>query len=85
MKRPQPSRLWELFERLASLIPRPRANLIRYHGVFAPNSKWRAAVVQQAVKAEAVGVEPRPRGRHWIAWSDLLRRVFEIDVLKCPF
>ena len=24
--------------RLAALIPKPRVNLIRYHGVFAPNS-----------------------------------------------
>ena len=30
--------------RLAALIPKPRVNLIRYHGVFAPNSSHRAAV-----------------------------------------
>jgi hypothetical protein len=34
----------DLMARLAALIPNPRVNLIRYHGVFAPNSPHRAAV-----------------------------------------
>jgi hypothetical protein len=29
---------------LAALIPRPRANLTLFHGIFAPNSKYRALV-----------------------------------------
>ena len=33
----------DLMARLAALIPKPRVNLIRYHGVFAPNSPHRAA------------------------------------------
>ncbi len=36
--------LIRLFQRLASLVPRPRVNLIRFHGVFAPNSKHRTLV-----------------------------------------
>ena len=28
--------------RLAALVPKPRVNLTRFHGVFAPNSKYRA-------------------------------------------
>ena len=35
----------ELLERLAVLIPRPRVNLILYHGVLAPRAAWRARVV----------------------------------------
>lgn len=31
-------------EVLAALVPRPRAHLTRYHGVFAPHSRWRAEV-----------------------------------------
>ena len=31
--------------RLAALVPKPRVNLTRYHGVFAPNSHRRAQVV----------------------------------------
>jgi len=31
--------------RLAALVPRPRANLTRYHGVFAPSSSFRRLIV----------------------------------------
>ncbi len=34
----------DFMARLAALVPRPRANLTRFHGVFAPNSKYRALV-----------------------------------------
>jgi hypothetical protein len=30
--------------KLAALVPKPRVNLTRYHGVFAPNSKHRVWV-----------------------------------------
>ena len=30
--------------RLAALVPKPRVNLTRFHGVFAPNSRYRARV-----------------------------------------
>ena len=30
--------------RLVSLVPKPRVNLTRFHGVFAPNSKYRSLV-----------------------------------------
>jgi hypothetical protein len=35
----------ELLEKLAALIPRPRVNLLLYHGLLAPNAKLRKAVV----------------------------------------
>jgi len=35
----------ELLEKLAALIPRPRINLVLYHGGVAPHSSWRARVV----------------------------------------
>lgn len=35
----------EFMARLAALVPPPRHPLVRYHGVFAPHSPWRAAVV----------------------------------------
>ena len=31
-------------KKLAALVPKPRVNLTRFHGVFAPNSKHRALV-----------------------------------------
>ena len=35
----------ELIEKLASLVPPPRLNLIRYHGVLAPAAPDRAQIV----------------------------------------
>ncbi len=34
----------DIIARLAALVPKPRVNLTRFHGVFAPNSKYRARV-----------------------------------------
>ena len=34
----------DFISKLAALVPKPRVNLTRYHGVFAPNSKHRAHV-----------------------------------------
>ncbi len=34
----------DFISKLASLVPKPRVNLTRFHGVFAPNSKHRSLV-----------------------------------------
>jgi hypothetical protein len=34
----------DFLARLAALVPKPRVNLTRFHGVFAPNSKYRIQV-----------------------------------------
>ena len=34
----------DFISRLVSLVPKPRVNLTRFHGVFAPNSKHRVQV-----------------------------------------
>ena len=85
-----------LLEKLAALTPRPRINLVLYHGVLAPHAGWRARVVAfGAAPVDAAGVtasasanasrDPAvpPTPRHW-AWADLMRRAFDIDVLACP-
>ena len=38
----------ELLERLAVLTPRPRINLILYHGVLAPRAAWRSLIVEHS-------------------------------------
>jgi len=40
----------EFLARLAALVPRPRGNLVRYHGILAPNAKHRSAVVPNSSK-----------------------------------
>ncbi len=82
----------ELLEKLAALTPRPRINLVLYHGVLAPHARWRArAVTYGAVPAATVppcrsnGQETpaQPAPRHW-SWARLMQRAFEVDVLACP-
>ena len=34
----------DFMARLAALVPKPRVNLTRYHGVLAPNHRWRGWV-----------------------------------------
>jgi hypothetical protein len=83
-------------QRLAALVPRPRLHLIRYHGVLAPNARLRARVVPQgppaqahvatgaAAPAECEQAKPvRARAQH-IGWARLLKRVFDIDLRRCP-
>lgn len=80
-----------LLEKLAALTPRPRINLVLYHGVLAPHSDWRARVVAYGGAAVAASgscgateeLPPATAPRHW-AWADLMRRAFDIDVLACP-
>jgi hypothetical protein len=54
----------ELLGRLATLVPPPRAHLVRYHGVFGPASKWRREIVpaptQTTCPAEAPGSNNAP-------------------------
>jgi len=75
----------ELVENLAALIPIPRVNLIRYHGVLAPASSWRSAVVPK-LEDEKNPLCPRcrpgvPSDR--VPWAWLLLRVFLVEVLRC--
>ena len=37
----------DFIARLAALVPRPRAHLVRYHGLFAPHARERAAIVSR--------------------------------------
>jgi len=76
--------------RLAALVPKPRVNLTRFHGVFAPNSKYRALVTPakrgKGNKSEAHNEteERTPIERHAaMTWAQRLKRVFNIDIETC--
>jgi hypothetical protein len=45
----------EFLGKLAALIPPPRAHLLRYHGVLAPNARRRRAVVPPATHVAVAG------------------------------
>jgi Putative transposase len=76
----------ELMERLAAQIPKPRANLVLYAGVLAPNAKLRREVVAlAAAPAEGAREESATQSRgERETWAELMRVTFERDVLLCP-
>jgi hypothetical protein len=83
----------DFIAKLASLVPKPRVNLTRFHGVFVgmphhPNSKYRLTVTP------AKRGEGKQRGdlkedktpderRTAMTWAQRLKRVFNIDVEIC--
>lgn len=86
----------DFMAKLAALVPKPRSNLTRFHGVFArgglpPNSKHRINVTpakrgkgsnNQDLKSKK-GVEPPVNQHKEMTWAQRLKRVFTIDVTIC--
>ena len=63
--------------RLASLVPTPRANLTRYHGVFAPNHRLREQVrpARRGRRKAQTTDEPAPARHVSMTWAQRLKRV----------
>jgi NAD-dependent oxidoreductase involved in siderophore biosynthesis len=90
----------EFLGRLAVLVPRPRINLILYHGVLGPRAAWRADVVRRqtsgdggeagvedSVIEQAYGPDPAETAQRQArgqTWAALMARTFGFDVLACP-
>jgi hypothetical protein len=76
----------EFMQRLAALVPRPRLNLIRFHGVLAPNAKLRPQIIPG--RPISVSDDPGEATHHsasaHMSWARLLKRVFDIDIEHCP-
>ena len=82
----------DFMAKLAALVPKPRANLTRFHGVLAPNSKYRINVTPaKRGKGSANKLEGKVKknadlsvGEHKeMTWAQRLKRVFNIDVTIC--
>lgn len=75
----------DFLARLAALAPRPRVNLTRFHGVFAPNSRYRARITPAARGRRGQSDPSRPEAakRRAITWAQRLKRVFWIDISTC--
>ena len=83
----------ELIDKIAALVPPPRAHRHRYYGVLAPNSPMRGAVtalapmpviVPQPVAAvDSEDPPPRRDASHYL-WAMLLARIYEALPLVCP-
>jgi hypothetical protein len=59
----------EFLGRLAALVPRPRINLILYHGVLGPRAAWRAEVVPRQTSRDGgdAGVKDSATEQAWAA------------------
>jgi hypothetical protein len=79
----------EFLERLAALVPPPRAHLVLYHGILAPHANWRAAVIPTRDAPAPSENEALPENEEHgsrarrLSWAAPLKRVFGIDVLVC--
>jgi len=80
----------DFISRLVALIPKPRVNLTRFHGVFAPNSKHRAMVTPakrgsgKKTKGANNQQDQTPAERHAaMTGAQRLQRVFNIDIETC--
>jgi hypothetical protein len=75
----------DFIARLAALVPKPRAHLTRYHGVFAPASPDRARIVPRSRAAAATGRGELPATdrQRAMSWAQRLKRVFAIDIETC--
>ncbi len=70
--------------RLAALVPKPRVNLTRFHGVFSPNSKLREFVVPTKPVDDLETKDQSEYKAYSMTWADgrpaqRLKRVFGIE------
>jgi len=73
-----------LIARLAALVPPPRRHLTGYFGVLSSHSSLRSQIVPTpAVAAPEEDDKPAMPLSHYISWSQLLKRTFDIDTV-CP-
>ena len=64
----------DFIARLVALVPKPRAHLTRYHGVFSPNSALRASVVPRPAADLAHASRAPPTGELPFQFHQLRRR-----------
>jgi hypothetical protein len=79
----------DFISRLVALVPKPRVNLTRFYGVFAPNSEYRAKITparrgsrKECHSADDVDQTPAEK-RASMTWAQRLKRVFNIDIETC--
>jgi hypothetical protein len=78
----------QFLRRIVRLIPPAGMNLTRYFGVLAPAAKLRSRIVPApkiALNTPPAAVPaPAPPRRDGLDWASLLRRVYDVDISRCP-
>lgn len=71
----------DFMARLAALVPAPRVNLTRFHGVFARNSKLRSQVTLSGRDKRPPQATQTPAERHQaMSWAQRLKRVSRLTL-----
>lgn len=80
----------EFIEKLVALIPPPKAHLVRWSGVLAPNSPLRKQITRRPALKKGFQFQEskdsevnKKRVYKNHSWSKMLARVFKIDVTIC--
>jgi hypothetical protein len=79
----------DFISRLVSLVPKPCVNLTRFHGVFAPNSNYRARVTPvrrgkcEKPHSPDMSDQTPAEKRASMTWAKRLKRVFNIEIETC--
>ena len=71
---------------LASLVPRPRIHLIRFHGVLAPHCKYRSLMIpdhSNEINTISRTEQKKEKKSYSMGWAKMLKRVFDIDIQIC--
>nr|NIW37707.1 hypothetical protein [Gemmatimonadota bacterium] len=88
---------WDAFELIARVLdhlPRPRQQMVRYWGYYSNVSRGKRRAAGPVVPAPDPQADGEPllehqekpfRRRARLTWAALIRRVYEIDPLLCPF
>ena len=74
----------DFIARLAALVPRPKAHLVRYHALFAPNARHRHLIVARRTRRPSRPPGDDARTNTPMSWMARLKRVFNLDISVCP-
>jgi len=68
-------------------VPRPRINLLLYHGAFAPRGRCHEEpgpiIIEDEPEKKRAKRAAYTKPRHF-PWAELLKRGFSTDILACP-
>ena len=76
----------EFIEKLSAIIPPPKSHLVKWSGVFAPNSPHRKNITLKPDIKKGFDFNDKDLDAKAIknySWSKMLAKVFKIDVTKC--
>jgi hypothetical protein len=73
----------QFFDRLVWITPRPRANLIRFHGVYAARFGQRSDVIPAIPEQPKPEPNPEETPEDYAAWGELVTHSYPKDIRHC--